>query len=296
MRKLLFSGAFLALLIGGSVPLDAQGGDARFERLSVASTAADALRVAGGLTVGDDADVGGTLTVTGMLTAEAEAAVGGTLTVTGMLTAEAEAAVGGTLMVTGILTAADDADVGGALTVGEDADVEGGITALAFTGNGSALTNLNAAAITTNLVNPLRLGSGTPAVWTYLRGDGVWAGVSPPTALDWIGGFSTTSQVYEEIGLSITLDVPASTSDVLIYARLHNMRECFIEVKFGATVLQSGGHGSSTRSTVEYNVLHNDPGVGSHTYEMLALRTGRFNAPDECSIDGPSVLIGQVLR
>ncbi len=46
------------------------------------------------------------------------------------------------------------------------------------TGDGSALTNLNAAAIGSNTVPPARLGTGTPSSGTVLRGDGTWAGTT----------------------------------------------------------------------------------------------------------------------
>ena len=45
------------------VTVGAQGRDAVYQRLGVTSTAANALRVAGGIEVGEDADVGGALTV-----------------------------------------------------------------------------------------------------------------------------------------------------------------------------------------------------------------------------------------
>ncbi len=45
-------------------------------------------------------------------------------------------------------------------------------------GDGSALTNLNAAAVATGTVPPSRLGTGTPSSTTVLRGDGTWAGTA----------------------------------------------------------------------------------------------------------------------
>ena len=51
------------------------------------------------------------------------------------------------------------------------------VYAFAFVGDGSNLTNLNAARIATGLVAPARLGSGTPSAATYLRGDQTWAAI-----------------------------------------------------------------------------------------------------------------------
>jgi hypothetical protein len=49
-----------------------------------------------------------------------------------------------------------------------------------FVGDGSLITNLNAAAISHNIVNPARLGTGTPNNTSFLRGDSTWQVVSTP--------------------------------------------------------------------------------------------------------------------
>lgn len=51
----------------------------------------------------------------------------------------------------------------------------GPITGASFTGNGSALTSLNASALSSGTVPTAQLGSGTASSTTFLRGDQTWA-------------------------------------------------------------------------------------------------------------------------
>lgn len=74
--------------------------------------------------------------------------------------------------------------LGGALdTQDNDIFAGGGVVSASafvgtFDGDGSLLTGLNGSEITSGTVAPSRLGSGTPGVGNFLRGDGSWQTVS----------------------------------------------------------------------------------------------------------------------
>lgn len=52
------------------------------------------------------------------------------------------------------------------------------LTATAFSGNGSALTNLNGSNVASGLISAAYLGAGTPDATKYLRGDNTWQVIS----------------------------------------------------------------------------------------------------------------------
>jgi hypothetical protein len=56
------------------------------------------------------------------------------------------------------------------------------VTATEFFGGGNDITNLNGSNITTGLINPARLGTGTAALNTVLRGNGTWGSFSTGAA------------------------------------------------------------------------------------------------------------------
>lgn len=87
--------------------------------------------------------------------------------------------------VTPFLTATRSVNVASALsltatliTLTGAVSVVGVVTAAAFsgafTGNGASINSLNAANISTGVVAPARLGTGSPSATTYLAGDGTW--------------------------------------------------------------------------------------------------------------------------
>lgn len=71
--------------------------------------------------------------------------------------------------------------------------VTGAVTAGSFSGNGSLITALNAANLTTGVIDTARLGSGTTDASTYLRGDGTWA--APTIAASTVTGTALATNV-----------------------------------------------------------------------------------------------------
>ena len=69
------------------------------------------------------------------------------------------------------------------------------LTATNISGNGSAITALNASNISSGTVAPARLGTGTASASNYLRGDGTWTSVTP------IPGGATTQLQFNNAGV-----------------------------------------------------------------------------------------------
>ena len=76
-----------------------------------------------------------------------------------------------------------------------------------FSGNGSALTNLNAANLSAGIVPTIRLGTGTANSTTYLRGDGTWN--TPPSPTNIAGG--ATNQIPYQSAVGTTAFSPNLT-------------------------------------------------------------------------------------
>lgn len=131
-------------------------------------------------------------------------------------------------------------------------DATGGLSATSFTGNGSALTNLNATNIATGTVAVARLGSGTPTSSTYLRGDGAW---------------TTHYDAKYDLALSIT-GTPAASAYVLTF------------IVVNAFSLPAGLTGSSAKAstastgTATFTINKNGSSIGSVAF--AASSTGSF--------------------
>lgn len=138
-----------------------------------------------------------------------------------------------------------------------------GTNVLAPNGNGSALTSLNAGALTTGTVAPARLGSGTASGATFLRGDGTWA--SPPsgggggaTTMEGLTGTSLTFDANAGVGLSLAnaggalkIESPATTNGAGFRLVPYLDDVFFQNLYSGGGMVFSGSHGADLTGTVQ---------------------------------------------
>lgn len=96
----------------------------------------------------------------------------------------------------------------------------GQLTGTAAAINGSAITSLNASALASGTAPPAQLGSGSPGVTTFLRGDGAWAKswssvsvATTGTVDNWAPGLVGNTIVYLNNTSLLTIDGMANGFD-----------------------------------------------------------------------------------
>jgi len=101
--------------------------------------------------------------------------------------------------------------------------VNGTVTATAFSGVGSGLTSLNASNISSGTVPTAQLGSGSASSSTYLRGDGTWAtpsgGISGGTANYiplWTSASAQNSSAIYQSGSNIGINTTNPTASLSV--------------------------------------------------------------------------------
>ena len=188
--------------------------------------------------------------------------------------AQGRDAVFGRLAVTGGARIADDLSIGNALTFG------------------TALTP----AMTAKLA-----AAGTASMLTYLRGDGQWAGVSPPTYFSIVtSSFNNTSlSTWADTGLEVSVSATA-TDTVVVDLQFLSLKNCLVRVTGGSSTLQ--GYQPRLDFSTSYKdislTLVDTPGAGTHNYKVQ-LRTFTASGVGQdysCRFRHAATFIAQVLQ
>ena len=128
----------------------------------------------------------------------------------------------------------------------------------------------------TPTITALLAASGAASARTYLRGDGSWQGVSPPTYwdLDTVNLLTSDQTTWTDTGLELA--VTASAGDtVILNVNFGSFTSCYVRIFGGSTALQNRSiRASSTSSRDEvFNMTFVDvPGAGIHTYKVQVRR------------------------
>ena len=183
--------------------------------------------------------------------------------------------------------------------------------ALRVAGGAAVAGAVAAGSVTTGTpIAPQYLGTGTRDGTRFLKDTGVWAGVSPPTAVSYTpgGSHTTGSSTFQLSSVAVTLATPSATSDVLLslrvslYSYAGSGNNCEARIERASNVVgptwATGNNNNNVRRQLELPILDVDPGAGTHTY---ALWFRREAGNGHCSIRGvdsftTGYLLGQVLQ
>jgi len=146
-------------------------------------------------------------------------------------------------------------------------DSTGALSASSFSGNGSALTNLNGSNIATGTVAAARLGTGTPSSTTYLRGDGAW---------------TTHYDAKYDLALSIT-GKPAASAYVLNFVVVNAFS---LPAGLTGSVAKSG---TGATSSATFTIYKNGSSIGTIAF-AAAGSTGSFTFSSQQSFASGDLL------
>ena len=190
--------------------------------------------------------------------------------------------------------------------------------ALRVAGGATVAGAMNAGSVTTGTpIAPQYLGTGTRTGVEYLRSDGIWAGVSPPSAVAYtaVSPTHTNSTSFVNSDMAVTLTAPSATSDVLFSIRLRlsmsgssgSTKQCEFRIRRSPANVTVGtwntvpSSDSSKSVMLEVPLLDSNPGAGTHTYTW---QMRRMQGSPACRIINPEgdesrnlgYFLGQVLQ
>ena len=138
----------------------------------------------------------------------------------------------------------------------------------------------------TPAVTALLAASGAASARTYLRGDGAWQGVSPPTYWDLETAYLQISSttVWTDTGLELAVTTSAGDTVILNFS-IGSAGQCLVRGIGGSLEdsvirIREAGNGAASITYVDV------PGAGTHTYKLQARSLASGNS---CKINNNTI-------